>query len=126
MLDALLKSQLKLDLKGTGDVMYRGTNFLVTTTASLISNHNRKKTLQKIKKMNDANKRIVNLGNVYPDSLLPEQEMLANICITGGTQEARNSLILQNCKQSVVNGISVIVPYFSAASFCAFNHPPDG
>lgn len=89
--------------------MNRGTNFLVTTTASLISNHNRKKTLQKIKKMNDANKRIINLGNIYPDSLLPEQEMLANVCITGGTQEARNSLILQNCKQSAVNGIPVIV-----------------
>ena len=89
--------------------MNRGTNFLVTTTASLISNHNRKKTIQKINKINDANKRIVNLGRIYPDSILPEQEATANVCITGGTQEARNSLILQNCKQSVFNGIPVII-----------------
>lgn len=89
--------------------MNRGTNFLVTTTASLISNHNRKKTIQKINKMNDANKRIVNLGHIYPDSILPEQEPTANVCITGGTQEARNSLILQNCKQSVANGVPIII-----------------
>lgn len=89
--------------------MNRGTNFLVTTTASLISNHNRKKTIQKINKINDTNKRIVNLGHVYPDSILPEQEPTANVCITGGTQEARNSLILQNCKQSVANGVPVII-----------------
>lgn len=89
--------------------MNRGTNFLVTTTASLISNHNRKKTIQKINKINDANKRIINLGHVYPDSILPEHEATANVCITGGTQEARNCLILQNCKQSVFNGIPVII-----------------
>lgn len=89
--------------------MNRGNNFLVTTTASLISNHNRKKAIKKIKKMNDVNKRIVNLGHVYPDSILPEQEATANVCITGGTQEARNCLILQNCKQSVSNGIPVII-----------------
>lgn len=82
---------------------------MVTTTASLISNHNRKKTIQKINKMNDANKRIVNLGHIYPDSILPEQEPTANVCITGGTQEARNSLILQNCKQSVANGVPIII-----------------
>ena len=89
--------------------MKRGTNFLVTTTASLISNHNRKKAIQKIKKMNDTNKRIVNVGRVCPDDMLSEQEMVGNVCITGGTEEVRNSLILQNCKQSVANGIPVIV-----------------
>lgn len=104
-----MKSQLYSNLKGIGDDMNRGTNFFVTTMASLISNHNRKKTIQKINKMNDANKRIVNLGRIYPDSILPEQEATANVCITGGTQEARNSLILQNCKQSVFNGIPVII-----------------
>lgn len=108
-MDYHLKSQLNTDSKGTGDDMNRGTNFLVTTTASLISNHNRKKTIQKINKMNETNKRIVNLGHVYPDSILPEQEPTANVCITGGTQEARNSLILQNCKQSVANGVPVII-----------------
>lgn len=54
---------------------------MVTTTASLISNHNRKKTIQKINKMNDANKRIVNLGHIYPDSILPEQEPTANVAL---------------------------------------------
>lgn len=89
--------------------MNRGTNFLVTTTASLISNHNRKKTVQKIKKMNDTNKRIANVGRIYADGILPEQEMVANICITGGTEDARNTLLLQNCKQSVANGIPVVI-----------------
>lgn len=89
--------------------MNRGTSFLVTTTASLISKHNRKKTVNKIKKMNDANKRIVDLGRVYADNILSEQEMIANVCITGGTEEARNNLLLQNCKQSVLNGIPVII-----------------
>lgn len=89
--------------------MNRGTNFLVTTTASLISNHNRKKTVNKIKKMNDANKRIVDLGRVYADNILSDHEMIANVCITGGTEEARNNLLLQNCKQSVSNGIPVII-----------------
>lgn len=49
------------------------------------------------------------MGHVYPDSILPEHEATANVCITGGTQEARNCLILQNCKQSVFNGIPVII-----------------
>lgn len=89
--------------------MNRGTSFLVTTTASLISKHNRKKTVNKIKKMNDANKRIVDLGRVYADNILSEQEMIANVCITGGTEEARNNLLLQNCRQSVLNGIPVII-----------------
>lgn len=104
-----MKSRLNSSLKGIGDDMNRGTNFLVTTTASLISNHNRKKTVNKIKKMNDANKRIVDLGHVYADNILSEQEMIANVCITGGTEEARNNLLLQNCKQSVSNGIPVII-----------------
>ena len=89
--------------------MNKGTSFFVTTTASLISNHNRKKTINKIKKMNDANKRIVALGRVYADDILSEQEMIANVCITGGAEEARNNLLLQNCKQSVSNGIPVII-----------------
>lgn len=89
--------------------MNRGTSFLVTTTASLISKHNRKKTVNNIKKMNDANKRIVDLGRVYADNILSEQEMIANVCITGGTEEARNNLLLQNCRQSVLNGIPVII-----------------
>lgn len=89
--------------------MNRGTNFIVTTTASLISNHNRKKTVQKIKKMNDTNKRIANVGRIYADGILPEQEMVANICITGGTEDARNTLLLQNCKQSAVNGIPIVI-----------------
>lgn len=82
---------------------------MVTATASLISNHNRKKIVQKIKKMNAANKKIVNKGRVYADGIFPEQEMLANVCITGGIEEARNSLVVQNCKQSVANGIPVII-----------------
>ena len=104
-----MKSQLNSSLKGIGDDMNRGTSFLVTTTASLISKHNRKKTVNKIKKMNDANKRIVDLGRVYADNILSEQEMIANVCITGGTEEARNNLLLQNCRQSVLNGIPVII-----------------
>ena len=35
--------------------------------------------------------------------------MIANICITGGSEKVRNSLLLQNCKQSLSNGIPVIV-----------------
>lgn len=89
--------------------MNRSTSFLVTTTASLISKHNRKKTVNKIKKMNEANKRIVDLGRVYADNILSEQEMIANVCITGGTEESRNNLLLQNCKQSVSNGIPVVI-----------------
>lgn len=109
MLDCLLRSRLNSSLKGTGDDMNRGTHFLVTSTASLISNHNRKKTIQKIKRMNDANKRIIPIGRVWADNIFPEQDMIANVCITGGTQEARNSLLLQNCKQSVANGIPVLI-----------------
>lgn len=59
--------------------------------------------------MNDANKRIVDLGRVYADNILSDHEMIANVCITGGTEEARNNLLLQNCKQSVSNGIPVII-----------------
>ena len=84
-------------------------HFLVTATSSLISNHNRKKTLNKIKKVNADSKGIVDLGHVDADSLIAEKEMIANICITGGSEKVRNSLLLQNCKQSLSNGIPVIV-----------------
>lgn len=89
--------------------MNKGTNFLVTATAALVSNHNRKKAVQKINKMNDTNKKIINLGKVYPDVVFSEQEKVANICISGGTEEARNCLVVQNCKQAVSNGIPVII-----------------
>lgn len=89
--------------------MNRGMHFLVTATSSLISNHNRKKTLNKIKKVNADSKGIVDLGHVDADSLIAEKEMIANICITGGSEKVRNSLLLQNCKQSLSNGIPVIV-----------------
>ena len=71
--------------------MNRGMHFLVTATSSLISNHNRKKTLNKIKKVNADSKGIVDLGHVDADSLIAEKEMIANICITGGSEKVRNS-----------------------------------
>lgn len=89
--------------------MGKSTNFLITAAAALISRHNRKKTINGIRKMNDTNRNIRNLGRCYAYEVFPEQERLANICITGGTEEARNCLLVQNCKQSVADGIPVIV-----------------
>lgn len=49
------------------------------------------------------------MGRVSPDTIIPEKDILGNVCITGGTENMRNELILQNCKQGLKNGIATVV-----------------
>lgn len=84
-------------------------NFLITAAASMVSAHNRKKTISKIKNVNEANRNIHNIGQVSPDAIIPENTFHGNLCITGGTDEVRNSLLIQNCKQSLAQGVPTIV-----------------
>lgn len=78
-------------------------------TASAISRFNRKKTLKRISQANEANRNMVKMGQVSPDQLIPSFDPLGNLCITGGTQAMRNTLVLQNCIQSCSEGLPTIV-----------------
>lgn len=80
-----------------------------TLTASAVSRHNRKKSLRRIKKINDANRNIIYIGKGASDQIIPCFSQIGNICITGGEQEQRNKLLIQSALQAASLGIPVIV-----------------
>lgn len=89
--------------------MRERTNFITTAAVSAISGHKRKKQVSKIAKLNEANRRIADIGKVSVADILPESGDLGNVCISGGTNEVRNRLLLQNCRQSMVQQIPTII-----------------
>lgn len=89
--------------------MGKGFNSLAAVVASLISRSNRKKALKKIDKVNETNRNIHRSGNVSVDQILPLTSSAGNLCFSGGTQEHRNRLIVQNCLQSCSAGIPTVV-----------------
>lgn len=72
-------------------------NTLTSLAASAVSRSNRKKALKQIEKQNEMNRCLVDIGKAPAWLILPQGEPLGNICITGGSQQARNDLIIQNC-----------------------------
>ena len=72
-------------------------NTVASLTASAISRSNRKKALKKINRVNEANRNVAKIGRVSSDQIIPSSYPMGNLCITGGTQEVRNSLVVQNC-----------------------------
>ena len=76
-----------------------------TLTASAVSRHNRKKSLRRIKKINDANRNIIYIGKGASDQIIPCFSQIGNICITGGEQEQRNKLLIQSALQAASLGI---------------------
>lgn len=89
--------------------MGRVFNTVASLTASVISRSNRKRTLKKINKANEINRNIDKVGHVTADQIIPPSYYMGNLCITGGTQEHRNSLIVQNCMQSYSVGMPTVV-----------------
>ena len=77
--------------------MGQGFNTLASFAASAVSRSNRKKALKQIEKQNEINRNIVNMEKTPAWLVLPQGEPLGNVCITGGSQEVRNELIIQNC-----------------------------
>lgn len=84
-------------------------NTVASLTASAINHSNRKKTIKKINRTNEANRNITKIGKCTPDEIIPTPYPMRNLCITGGTQETRNELIVQNCLQSCSVGLPTIV-----------------
>ena len=74
-------------------------NTVASLTASAISRSNRKKALKKINRVNEANRNVAKIGRVSSDQIIPSSYPMGNLCITGGTQEVRSSLVVQNCMQ---------------------------
>ena len=84
-------------------------NTVASLTASAISRSNRKKALKKINRVNEANRNVAKIGRVSSDQIIPSSYPMGNLCITGGTQEVRNALVVQNCMQSCSVGVPTIV-----------------
>ena len=103
------RNRLSSISKGLGDSMGRIFKTAATLTASAVSRHNRKKSLRNIKKINDANRKLINIGKETTDQIIPCFSQIGNICITGGEQELRNKLLVQSTLQAASLGVPTIV-----------------
>ena len=89
--------------------MGRAFNTFATLTASAVSRSNRKKALRNIKRINDANRNLLHAGRISVDQVIPCYSPIGNICVSGGEQEIRNKLIVQNVLQAASVGLPNIV-----------------
>lgn len=89
--------------------MGRVFNTVATITASAVSRSNRKKTLRNINKINQSNRNLTDVGRVSTDQIIPTHYQIGNVCISGGSFEVRNSLLVQSVLQSCSVGIPSIV-----------------
>lgn len=85
------------------------TRTVVTVISSLISRSNRIKKIRSINQKNDENRNLLDVGKVSSDAIIPDHNPLQNMVITGGTQQTRNELIIQNCRQSQHLGVPTLV-----------------
>lgn len=83
------------------------TAFALTT--ALIDRSKKKKTIQRIQKLNESTRNVQRLGHVSCNQLIPSNSQMGNIIISGGTEDHRNKLLVENCRQSVSIGLPTIV-----------------
>lgn len=84
-------------------------NTFASFTASAISNSNRNRTLRRINRLNSENRNLRNIGKISGCNLIPEYSLIGNICISGGTYESRQSLLIESCKQAISIGQPVVI-----------------
>ena len=89
--------------------MSRLFHAVTSITASAISRGNRNRQLRRIAKTNMINRNLSDIGSVTPFDLFPDYTEVGNVCITGGDEKNRRSLIIQNVRQSILNGETVVV-----------------
>ena len=88
---------------------YSSFNAAFSIAASIMARVNRNKAKRRIKRLNEERKNIFKLGNVYPENIIPNNQKIGNVIISGSTKETRDNLIIQNCRQSVNSRIPVII-----------------
>lgn len=84
-------------------------SILIALILSLIHMHRRNKRMKNIERVNESNKCIFDLRDVTTDSLLPFGQNSRKLLVSGNNTDARNELVIQNCKQSMDNSIPTIV-----------------
>lgn len=89
--------------------MSEGLGTGIGLVAALVGHSRRKKALKRIDQQNKNNRRVHEIGGVTPDQMIPCNEEMGNIILSGGTEIARNALILQNCEQEASIGVPVII-----------------
>jgi hypothetical protein len=104
-----VKNHLSFSLKGMDRIMGSTLKTIVSFSAALISRSNRKKQIRKIDQLNETNRNVVGLGQISLGKIIPTDKRLGNLIISGGDQAVRNSLIVQNCRQSQKLGIPTLV-----------------
>ena len=89
--------------------MGRAMNTAAAITAAVVNRSAQKKVRRRADKINQANRNVANLGRVFSDQLIPCNTQMGNICISGGTDQVRAALLVQNCRQSVSIGVPTII-----------------
>ena len=86
-----------------------GFNTAVSLVASMVDHSNRKKARKRIDTINEQSRNVQSIGRTHADQLIPINYQMGNICISGGDENMRNELIVQNCKQSVSVGMPTVI-----------------
>lgn len=89
--------------------MGKSFNTAVSLTAAIVNHSKRKKAIKEISKANTENRNVIQLGSVCEDRLIPNNTQMGNICISGGAEDVRNRLVIQNCHQNISIGIPTII-----------------
>ncbi len=84
-------------------------NTVASLVVSAVDHANLKRAKKRIEKINEQNRNIQWLGNVTPDQLIPCNFQMGNISISGGSDDARNELMVQNCRQGISVGMPTII-----------------
>lgn len=83
------------------------TAFALTT--ALMDRSKKKKTIRRLHKLNESTRNVKKLGRVNCIQLIPSNCQMGNIIISGGSDDHRNKLIVENCKQGVSIGLPTII-----------------
>ena len=83
------------------------TAFALTT--ALMNRSKKKKTIRRLHKLNESTRNVKKLGHVNCIQLIPSNCQMGNIIISGGSDNHRNKLLVENCKQGVSIGLPTII-----------------